>query len=426
MTSFPHSENAEKAIVSCLLWGADQAGPYLAEKGITSKKLHLPHTALLLDVCMAMWAEGRKVDLMTVTDEVIRLGKIKTVGGAFAITEICGLNPTMANLGTYVDAVEADWKRRELVKIAESCAEASVNREEDPLQVSSRVIEEVSSLAIGSSEPVLSAKQLAMGTVNRCMEAIENKGKPKGVISTGFTEFDALLNGGMRKKDFILVTAPTKGGKTIMADALVEHASIGQGIPSMVFTLEMSPEEKADRMIASIGRISSTSMKMGWLNEGDLLRLQTASCKFANAPIIVRNDLYSLGQIVGAVRQEKMRNPSLGVVVVDYLQLIDEQPGKGELREQVVARISTTLRRLASQLDIAIVFLSQENDDGRARESRRLEQDCTTWLQIESDKNDEAIKIAKVRLNRNGPPGVFKLTYLKYCLRFENYSEEVE
>lgn len=424
MIEEPHSENSEKAIISSLLWNADAIGPILAEKGMTQNKLYLPHTALLLGICMSMWAEGRKLDLMTVTDEVGRLGKLKDVGGAYAITEICGFTPTISNIGDYIASVEADWKRRELARIGRECVNSANSREEDPLLLSSRVIEEASNLSLGTVQKVQSAKDLAMGTLTRCMEAVENKGKPKDVIPTGFTEFDALLNGGIRKKDFILITAPTKGGKTIMADAIVEAVSVERKIPSIVFTLEMSPEEKADRMISSIGKVGATAMKMGWLNEHDLIRLQSAGMKFAAAPVVIRNDLYSLSQIVGAIRQAKMRTPELALAVVDYLQLIDEPTGKGESREQVVARISTTLRRLASQLDIAILFLSQENDDGRARESRRLEQDCTTWLQIESDKDDENVKIAKVRLNRNGPPGIFKLTYRKFCLRFENYADE--
>lgn len=424
MMEHPHSENAEKAIVSCLLWGADKIAPVLAEKGVTSQKFHLPNTSILFDICMSMWAEGKKIDLITVTDEANRLGKLQQIGGAFAITEICDASPSLANVGQYIDSVESDWKRRELSRISKECIAASGAREKDPIHVASLLIESASNLSLGSTHVVLSAKDLAMSTIDRCMEAIENKGKPKGVISTGFTEFDALLNGGIRKKDFILVTAPTKGGKTIMADAIVEACSVEQGLPSIVFTLEMSPEEKADRMIASIGRVSATSMKMGWLNEGDLHRLQTAAVRFAASKVVIRNDLNSLAQIVGAIRQEKMRTPNLQLAVIDYLQLIDEPPMRGELREQVVARISTTLRRLASQLDIAIVFLSQENDDGRARESRRLEQDCTTWLQIEPDKDDDSVKIAKVRLNRNGPPGVFKLAHRKACLRFEDYAEE--
>lgn len=421
MNLLPCSEDAEKAICACFLMNPDWVGPYLAEKGMTSAKFYLPSAAILIEACLSMWADGKKVDFITLTDEIRRLGKLQDVGGAFAVTELANMLPSYANIGDYLETVETDWKRRQLVQFAKEASELSTAREEDPIAISSRLIEKVSGLSVASVSPVLSPQDLAFGVLGRCQEAMLNKGKPKDVIPTGFTEFDALLNGGMRRKSFILVTAPTKGGKTIFADNVVEHACVDLKHRSMVFSLEMSPEERADRMVSSIGRVGATAMAMGWLNERDMQGLQTAAVKLSAAPIIIRGDLFALSQIVGAVRQEKLRNPDLSLVVVDYLQLIDEPMGKSENREQVVARISTTLRRLASQLDVVVMFLAQENDDGRARESRRLEQDCTTWLQIENCKEDEAVKVAKVRLNRNGPPGVFKLTYRKNYLRFENH-----
>lgn len=424
MKEYPSSLDAEKAILSCLIQDPEGVAPVLSEKGITANKFHFPHCAIILEAAMAMWGEGRMLDLITLTDEIKKQGHLEQIGGAGELSHVAFFSPVTSMLPAYLETVQTDWKRRELIRITQRCSENCFQRDETPERLASRVIEDVASLSVDSEKRVQTQKELAYGVIQRCQDAIDNKGKPKNLITTGFSELDALLTGGIRPKNFILITAVTKGGKTIFVDNIVEHACVIEKAPTIVFSLEMSVDERADRMVASMGRISATSMQMGWLNEGDLRRLEQASTKFAYAPLVIRDDLFTLSQIVGAIRQEKLRNPGLKMAVVDYLQLIDEPQSKNENREQVIARISTTLRRLAAQLDIAILFLSQENDDGRARESRRLEQDCTTWIQIESDKEDENVKNAKVRLNRNGPPGMFKLTHLKFCLRFENYTPE--
>lgn len=424
MKEFPSSLDTEKAVLSCLIKDSERIAPYLSEQGITVHKFHFPHCALVFEAAMGMWAEGRPIDLITLTDEVRKLGHLEQIGGPFELSQIAFHAPSTSLIGSYVKTVEKDWKLRELIRISDSCSKECFQRDETPERLASTLIEETSNLAVGSEKKVLGPKELAYGVVQRCQEAMDNKGKPKNVITTGFSDLDAILTGGIRPKNFILITAVTKGGKTIFVDNIVEHACIIGKAPTIVFSLEMGVDERADRMMASLGRISATSMQMGWLTEGDMGRLTQASCKFAAAPLVIRDDLFTLSQIVGAIRQEKLRTPGLKLAVVDYLQLIDEPMGKNENREQVIARISTTLRRLAIQLEIAILFLSQENDDGRARESRRLEQDCTTWIQIEADKEDDNVKNAKVRLNRNGPPGMFKLTHLKNHLRFETYTPE--
>jgi hypothetical protein len=156
------------------------------------------------------------------------------------------------------------------------------------------------------------------------------------------------------------------------------------------------------------------------MSEDDMSRFTAASMRIAEGKFQWRDDLCSLGQIIAALRQYKAQNPDLELAIIDYLQLIDsEKQRKEELREQAIAHISRTLRRLSMELNIGMIVLVQLNEDGQVRESRSPGMDCTAHIRIEPGE-EEGEKWARIVYQRNGPSNVgVPLVHLGQYLRFE-------
>ena len=218
-------------------------------------------------------------------------------------------------------------------------------------------------------------------------------------VKTGLTALDR-ETGGMKPGATWVIAGPSKGGKSMLALNLLEAAALAAGRRCLFFGLEMPSEQNVERMFSSTGGILAASLRDGNLTEGDMTKIMVTAGKLGAAPIQFRDDIFDLTELLAAIRQYKLAHPDLFAFFVDYAQLIGADAERGQSREQEVAKISTALRRITMQEKLCCVVLSQLNDDGKLRESRRIGMDATVIAIIE-DEEDEP-KVKRVKLVQRG------------------------
>lgn len=420
--TIPHDIEAEKALLSSYFIAPLEVGSLCAET-INHNFFFNPCHQIMYSTLAAMWQEQEPIDLVTVCHKLSSRNQLGDFGGPAGVAAIHGAAPTAANARYYVDILREKYALREIVKMGRAAATKAMTGEER-LDSIIREMEACLTALISPGRKQRTNKDLMMEIIAEIQDRVENRNNPKDVTPTGFTELDRALAGGMRPDDFILVTGPTKGGKSVLAQNIAEHVWRAQKRPVAIFSLEMGEKSYMYRVLASTGNISSTRMRSGWINEGEFGAISRTAPMLADSKIFLREDCFTIAHITAAARQYKAKFPDLGLIVVDYLQLIDEPQGKSELREQVVARMSTSLRRLNLQLGVPMLFLSQENESGQARESRRLEQDCTMRVKIAIDPDDAGVRNISIPLSRNGPTCEFPLTFLGEFLSFRNHATD--
>ncbi|HEC04729.1 MAG TPA: replicative DNA helicase, partial [Thiothrix sp.] len=260
--------------------------------------------------------------------------------------------------------------------------------------------------------------------------------------STGYDELDDMTNG-LQKGDLVIVAGRPSMGKTTLAMNIAEFAAVNQKVPTAVFSLEMPGEQLTMRLLSSLGRVDQTRLRNGRLLEEDWPRIATAVKLFSDVPLYIDDSAgLSPNEVRARARRLVREHGSLGLIVLDYLQLMQGNAGQNENRTNEVSSISRSLKALAKELDVPIVVLSQLNRSleqrpnkrpimSDLRESGAIEQDADLIMFIYRDEvyNPESenkgmaeVIIAK---QRNGPIGNVRLTFLGKYTRFENFAPNV-
>ncbi len=424
----PCVPDAERSLLGAFLIAPREVGNLCAERGLEARHFHVPAHALIYSTILGMWTDGKELDPVVVTEDLRMRGRLQEVGGPAAVSALWQECISPRRAVEYLDDIEQVYLARELIRIGYS---ASCRGYEEAAEIRTTIDDISRQLAVLGTQRTApkTNKDVVMEIIGDIQNAYEKKGAPDDVIPTGFKSLDDSLGGGMRGDDMILLTGPTKGGKSILAQNIAENVWFSGGRPTLIISLEMSSKSLFQRILASQSKTSLTRMRRGWLVDRDISAIAAHSSKVAESKITVRSDVNSLFQIVSICRAMKAKHANLGAIVVDYAQLIRRPQGKNENREQVVADISTTLRGLNLELGVPLILLAQENKQGDARESSRLEQDCTMRLKIEkvydAQKNeDDTVRNIAIPLARNGPPCEFKLTFRGDLARFENHCVE--
>jgi replicative DNA helicase len=258
-------------------------------------------------------------------------------------------------------------------------------------------------------------------------------------VSTGFTELDKLTSG-LQPGELIIIAGRPSMGKTTLAINIAENAAIGRQVPAGIFSMEMSAEQLSFRMLSSIGRISQSRLRNGKLSDEDWPRVDSAVSMMSNAPIFIDDGGALTPTDVRSRARRLKREHGLGLIVVDYLQLM-QVSGTTENRATEISEISRSLKALAKELHVPVIALSQLNrsveqrTDKRPvmsdlRESGALEQDADVILFIYReevyDKETPRKGVADIIIakQRNGPVGEFHLTFLGEFTKFENLIAE--
>jgi replicative DNA helicase len=380
-----------------------------------------------------LYERGEPVDLVTVTAELQDHKLLDEVGGVTYLTEIARSVPTAANIEYYARIVEEKSLLRRLILTATQIANDGYSREDDVTQIladAERYILEIAqNRNSGGFVPI---RDVLLETYERIEFLSQRRGDVTGIPS-GYPDLDKMTSG-FQRSDLIILAARPSVGKTAFALNVAQNVAARAGETVAIFSLEMAASQLVQRMICAEGNLDASRMRTGWLEEDDWQKLTMAIGTLAKAPIYIDDTPGITVQDIRAKCRRLQAEKGLGLIVIDYLQLIQGR-GRGENRQQEVSEISRTLKGIARELNVPIIALSQlsrsveQRQDKRPmmsdiRESGSIEQDAdiVAFLYRDDyyDKETENKNVIEVIIakQRNGPTGTVELAFLKEYNKF--------
>ncbi len=390
----------------------------------------------IYNVMLNLGDGGKAVDLITVTEELAAAKELEDVGGVAYLSELAASVPTAANIEYYAKIVEEKSLLRRLIRTATDIASDGYAREDEVealLGEAEKNIMEVAQRKNGGA--FHNIKDVLVRTYDNIETLTNRKGDVTG-ISTGFADLDH-LTAGFQRNDLIIVGARPSMGKTAFALNIAQNVAIKAKENVAIFSLEMGAEQLVMRMLCAEGNINAQNLRTGDLTDEDWRKLTMAMGSLSNAGIFIDD---TPGVKVGEIRSKCRRlaqEHGLGMILIDYLQLIQGNGRSGENRQQEVSEISRSLKGLARELEVPVIALSQlsrgveQRQDKRPmmsdiRESGSIEQDAdiVAFLYREDyyDKEAENKNIIEIIIakQRNGPVGNVSLAFVKEYNKFVN------
>ena len=378
-------------------------------------------------------------DLITVTGLLSDQNKLEAVGGAAYLAALTDVIPFTGTLVHHARLIRQKSVLRKLIQTTSEVAARCYQAQDDIetlLDDAEKTIFEIAQSRKGQGfEPMSTIVPRAFDRVTRLFDRQEHITG----VATGYEELDR-MTAGLQPADLIILAGRPSMGKTALAMNMVQHASLIDKVPVAVFSLEMSMEQLALRMLCSVGRIDSQRIRTGRLRENDWPRLTRATGMLSESPIYI-DDTAAITVLEMRAKARRLKSEhAIGLVVVDYLQLMQGRANV-ENRAQEISEISRALKAMAKELDVPVLALSQLNrslesrTDKRPqlsdlRESGAIEQDADVIMFIYRDEiynkgednPNRGIAEIIVGKQRNGPTGVVKLTFLAEYTLFENYT----
>jgi len=441
--TLPHSLEAEEYLLSCcLLDGADVLSRCL-EARIRPESFYDTKHGIIFERLLDLYNRQTPIDISVVAEELKTARQLDTVGGYAFLTQVSSRIPTTAQASYFIQKVREQSLLRDIIRSAtgavEECYNFSGGIDEFVDQVESRIFSVTQNRVSESAKPMREPTREAMRVVTQMMM---KKGELTGV-SSGFVELDRLMWGFQRQEMIILAARPSMG-KTSLALNFAEAAAMpkhGPPAATLIFSLEMSASQLALRMLCSRARVNMKLLRDGLLSKNgeEQNRLLQTADEFTKSPIFIDDSsALSIMQLRAKARRTHARTP-LGLIIVDYLQLLSPNDSRMP-REQQVAEASRGLKSLAKELDVPVLVLSQLNRSSEKenripkladlRESGSIEQDADVVLMLARPRDaDEKFQVAAdsaeliVAKQRNGPIGELKLTFLRDITRFENFHQ---
>lgn len=433
----PHSEEAEKAVIGAALID-NRAWDNISDKVAISDFYRHPHR-LIYTTIGELAERSQPFDVLTVAEHLRQKHELDQVGGESYLFELAQHTPSAANAEAYATIVRERSILRQLISSAGDIAKSAFNADgrdtKELLDTAEQLVFQIAEQGGRGAGPVR-VSDLLSNTTARIDELYHSTAAITGV-STGFSDFDEMTSG-LQKGDLIIVAARPSMGKTTFSMNIAEYAAIKGDKPVLVFSMEMPAEQLTMRMISSLGRIDQHNLRTGKLTDEDWPRISSAVSMLSEAHMYI-DDTPALTPIELRARARRVAraNGGLGLVVIDYLQLM-RVAGKSENRTNEISEISRSLKALAKELEVPVVALSQLNrglesrTDKRPvmsdlRESGAIEQDADIIAFIyrdevyHDDSPDKGSAEIIIRKQRNGPIGDFRLTFLGQFTRFENY-----
>jgi replicative DNA helicase len=437
----PHSVEAEQSVVGGLLLdnGAwDRIGDLLGEGDFYRYEHRLIYGAIA-----ALINATKPADVITVFEQLQRLGKAEDIGGLVYLNALAQSVPSAANIRRYAEIVRERSVLRKLVAASDEIATSAFNPQGRPvaqiLDDAEGKIFRIGEEGSRSGQGFQSMDQLVVQLIDRVNELHENGAEEVTGVRTGFYDLDR-LTAGLQAGDLIVLAARPSMGKTALALNIAEHVAVREGLPVVVFSMEMGASQLALRMVGSLGRIDQQHLRTGALRDDEWGRLSEAVEKLGKVSLFIdESGSLSPTELRARARRQARQCGQLGLIVVDYLQLMSGSEGTNEEnRATVIGEISRALKSLAKELKCPVIALSQLNRSVESRTDKRplmsdlresgaIEQDADVIMFIYRDEyyTKDACKepgIAEIIIGkqRNGPTDTFKLTFLKPLTKFDN------
>jgi len=386
--------------------------------------------------------QNQPLDVVTLSEWLSHNRLLDEIGGLVALGNLAQNTPSAANIKAYAEIVREKSVMRQLIEVGNHIAASGFTPEGrstgDLLDNAEKLVFEIAEQGNRGKSGFRTIRSLLAAAVDR-IDKLFQQDDPITGVSTGFADIDD-MTAGLQPSDLIIVAGRPSMGKTTLAVNFAENAAIKHQVPVAIFSMEMPGEQLALRMMSSLGHIDQHKVRTGKLEDDDWPRLTSAVSLLDNAPIFI-DDTPALSPMELRARARRMkREHNLGLVVIDYLQLM--QTGKiVENRTTEISEISRNLKALAKELHVPVIALSQLNrsleqrTDKRPvmsdlRESGAIEQDADVIMFIYRDEvyhEDSPHKgLAEIIIGkqRNGPIGTRLLTFRGQFTRFENYAAE--
>lgn len=435
----PNDLQAEESVLGAMLLSKEAIG--IASEILTADDFYKPAHGHIFEAITALHGAGEPADPVTVADELRRAGLLDAIGGPSILVHLQTATPATSNAQRYARIIEEHALLRRLINVAGEIAEASYDLPDDVTKVvdhaESLVFQVAQRRVTDTMAPI---HDLLDANIDQLEQVYEN-GEPVSGAPTGFTDLDELILGLQPNALYVLGARPS-AGKTALGLCIATNIALESNKAVLLFSLEMSQLELTQRMLCAEARVDSRKVRNGRLNESDWAKIAHATGRLAEAPIwIDDNPNLTIMEIRSKARRLKARVGDIGLVVVDYLQLMTGR-SRAENRQVEVSEISRGLKILARELECPVLALSQLSrglemrSDKRPmladlRESGSIEQDADVVMFIyrdevyNPDSPDRGTAEILVSKHRNGPTGTVRLAFLDHYTKFANMARGV-
>lgn len=431
----PQDLDAERAVLGSVMLSNEAV--FTAIEEVDADDFYLPKHRLIFTAMQSLAKRSEPVDVVTLNAQLEAEGQLQSAGGISALAELAEAVPTAANVKYYLGIVREKAMMRKLIRAATQIASEAFesSNPEDTVDSAEKAIFEIAKKkAKGGVTPVA---QIVTTAFQRIEKLAEEK-KPITGVSTGLSALD-LKTAGLQQSDLIIVAGRPSMGKTAFSIGIGLHAAVQDKRVVAVFSLEMSKESLVTRMLCSDGRIDSSRLRGGFLEEKDWPKLARAAGRISEAPIFI-DDSGSLSVLELRAKCRRLSaEAGLDMIIVDYLQLMRGSPN-AQSREQEISEISRGLKALAKELEVPVVALSQLNRavenrvDKRPgladlRESGAIEQDADVIMFVYRDEvynketDEKGVAEIIVGKQRNGPVGTVRTKFFNEFTRFDNLTD---
>lgn len=430
----PHDIEAEQAVIGSML--TDKDSVISAVEVLKEEDFYREDNKVIYGAIMNLYNRGEPVDIITLKDELVTLGKFEGIGGLEYLAELPEKVPTTANVEKYIKIVEEKSMLRTLIRTANELIVLGYDQTqevEDIMDVAEKKIFNV--MQRKNQKGYSSMKDILVDSFTQLEELYNRKQHITGV-PTGFADLD-YKTAGLHNSDLILVAARPAMGKSAFALNIASNAAVRANVPVAIFSLEMSKEQMGNRILCSEAMVDSNKVRTGKIEDEDWAKLALASGDLSESQIFIDDTPgISIMEIRAKCRKMKLEK-NIGLVVIDYLQLVQGSSKKGGSREQEISEISRSLKILAKEINVPVIALSQlsrapeQRPDHRPmlsdlRESGAIEQDADIVMFLYRDDyyNEESEKknVAEVIIakHRAGSTGTVELLWLGNYTKFAN------
>jgi replicative DNA helicase len=435
----PHSLEAEQSVIGSMIMDKDAI--LVASEVINSSDFYEQQHGILFDTMLDLFNEGKPVDLVTLQNRLKEKDVPPQLSSLEFIRDLVSSVPTSANVKYYAQIVRDKSVLRRLIKVAEETANECYLDKENLDVILEKTEKEVFNISQNrGTKDFTDIKDIVLRSIDSIEAASKNKGSVTG-IATGFYDLD-YKTAGLQPSDLILIAARPSMGKTAFALNIAEYVALRSNITTAVFSLEMSQDQLAKRLLAMNSKVDSQNIRTGNLSSDEWASLMEGARVIGNSGLVIDDtSSISISELRSKCRKLKLER-NLGLVIIDYLQLMSGSR-RAESRQQEISEISRSLKALAREINVPVIALSQlsraveQRPDKRPmlsdlRESGAIEQDADVVMFIyrddyyHLDSQEPGVTEIIIGKQRNGPTGTIKLAWLAQYMKFANRENRVE
>jgi len=438
----PHNLDAERGVLGSVLLDQNMCDDVALI--LRPEDFYADANEKLFAHVLAMHDAGGRIDVTLLTERLRKEGDLETIGGASYLAEVLHAVPVAAHAVYYARIVRDKAMARDLIHASSEILRDAYDPTVEPREMVSQAEEKVFAVRDRrSTDQVANIHDVMIEAFEHIDKRLEQGGATG--IPSGFRDLDN-LTGGLHDSELVILAARPSMGKTALATNIAEHVTLKAGVTTLFVSLEMARLELAQRMLCSLGRINGSKFRSGFVSSQEREKLVEVSNKLGTAPLFIDDTPSRTVTEIAATARRLKRTSNLGLIVIDYLQLIEPDNSRDPRQEQV-AKIARRLKGIARELELPVVCLAQLNRQVEAgkdshqprlshlRESGAIEQDADVVMFVHREEyyytKEEAEEKGivgeadlMVKKQRNGPTGDIKLTWLQQFTRFEDQATQ--